>query len=277
MTSSRLDDARAKATWAEAHLQDFVRRTFAWAEDQGEQPLPIGKTYDSNIGAFIYHFTEGEVGPGEWSLILGDLLVSFRAVLDYIAWQLYQLAVEAGEPPTKREDRVGFPIVTTGNPGAKQTPAQHFAAQLPHMLPGLSRLDPMYKAIIERHQPFKRGATARDHPLAALQRLVNIDKHRRLHGTRVRPETLKVGTVVEQTNFRVTGFEPLHVSRPDPGTPFLRVYGDVIGDGPPEVKVKFGGGTSTIAVIGEISIGALTWQIWRYVRDVLDEFDRIMP
>lgn len=98
--------------------------------------------------------------PIELGLIAGDVVQNLRAALDQLVW-----AYSAGD---KRNRRTAFPIYITEEEYRKNAPSK---------IQGLREKDQL---LIERWQPFQLGDGAARHPLAKLQQLSNIDKHRTL-------------------------------------------------------------------------------------------------
>jgi hypothetical protein len=115
-----------------------------------------------------------------FSVVLGDMVHGLRSVLEYIAWTIVQRGSTPPVESSRQAMDVGMPIITEGSQtrgGWKAASRMFEEAQL-RQLPGIN---PVHRSVIERYQPFKRGALAHDHPFALLQRLSNTDKHRRLH------------------------------------------------------------------------------------------------
>lgn len=103
-----------------------------------------------------------------WSVIIGDLLTNLRAALDHLAYQL--VILDEGKP---HDHKTHFPILASvyDGQGAERSPV---------IYPGIQRPD--IQALIEEVQPYKRGEgnSAKQHQLWALNKLVNVDKHRLL-------------------------------------------------------------------------------------------------
>jgi len=100
--------------------------------------------------------------PADIGLIFGDCMNAIRAPLDYIAWELVQ-KYSAVKLTPGQEKSILFPIA--------ETPAkcQDRLAQLTTFSVPKAAAD-----LIESVQPYHAGYE----PLATLNRLVNIDKHR---------------------------------------------------------------------------------------------------
>src|ERR1039458_2644244 len=103
-----------------------------------------------------------------WSVIVGDLLTNLRAALDHLAYQL--VILDDGKP---HDHKTHFPILESAY-------NKQGTERLPVINPGIRRPD--IQALIEEVQPYKRGEgnSAKQHQLWALNKLVNVDKHRLL-------------------------------------------------------------------------------------------------
>jgi len=88
------------------------------------------------------------------------MISNLRASLDYLIWQLVLLS---GNRPGRR---TGFPVVRR----AKDWEVQSRTA--------LRGVDPEWVARIEERQPFKRRERPSIHPLAILDHVSNLNKHR---------------------------------------------------------------------------------------------------
>lgn len=97
------------------------------------------------------------------SLLLGDLLNNLRSSLDYLA---RQLVIDAGNSPIDRgRGKTQFPILLQ---------------PLDLQAQGLLGVDPRALLVIDCLQPY-RVDSSKEHPLAILALLNNIDKHRLLN------------------------------------------------------------------------------------------------
>lgn len=102
--------------------------------------------------------------PECWSVLLGDVLTNFRAVLDHTFWAA---AVSHSGQPDKPQ-RITFPIAT------KEKSFKDNAKDLQPLVP------PAFWDFVEAIQPFH---APRPHtvPLESLRWLSNVDKHRAVH------------------------------------------------------------------------------------------------
>jgi hypothetical protein len=110
-----------------------------------------------------------------WGPIIGDIVHGFRSALDQLAWAL-SVDYQSSPPPPDpipRDDpwrRIGFPICLNKDGWANAVTQQLWA------------VGPALIADLKALQPFEIDQHAPDHePLAVLQELWNIDKHRHLH------------------------------------------------------------------------------------------------
>jgi hypothetical protein len=225
--------AMAKLERAQLHVEALYTEAQRLMSDQvGRRESPFIKHFDPQLSAIVYTVADSVVLPS-LAPPLGDALTNFRAALDHMAWALYQLGAR---PPGVKAFDIEFPICQS---------EPDFNGRSKTKLAGV---DVEAVTIIGRYQPYVRGDTADAHPLAILNRLVRIDKHRDLHVMYATPFELR-GEVTETRNFTPTHFEPLnldangHLLPFHPGTEILRVHGTPgpAELGEPNVVVKFVG------------------------------------
>lgn len=108
----------------------------------------------------------------ELAVVLGDFLHNARSALDHLVSQLVLL--DGSCSPSVQHQ---FPIALTESAYLGQNGRSGMRKR---MLAGVGR-DQL--KIIDRVQPYRLGEIASTHPLACLQWLSNIDKHRTLHTT----------------------------------------------------------------------------------------------
>ena len=177
-----LDDCIARLNRADNHIRQLKRMTTAFV-----RKLPPAYGYDivpdPDLGVFEFDLigrVERHPDPVRWGVVIGDVVNNLRAALDNLVWRLsvHEQARHGISPPpdplpyNSPWRRVSFPIVTA--PTAWD-PAR------PRCL-GFVRKD--LWAWFERLQPFVTGKNtgqAVREPLAILDELWNIDKHRHLH------------------------------------------------------------------------------------------------
>ena len=111
----------------------------------------------------------------QFALVYGDMLYNLRACLDYIVWQLVEVN---GVTPTKF---TSFPCVRD---------SVNWASAVGSNLMGV---DPAWISEIARLQPFDpshAGKRPEIHPLAVLDHVNNLNKHRLLPATLVTIESV---------------------------------------------------------------------------------------
>lgn len=129
-------------------------------------PYSILFEYDPESGWHVFRWLVTAEPPLEdLSLILSDILGNLRSTLDYLVWQL---VLVGGWKPGRQ---TGFPVVKR----AKDWPVQGAAA-----LKGVSE---EWASLIEAMQPFQRHDRPDHHPLAILEHVNNLTKHRFLPAT----------------------------------------------------------------------------------------------
>jgi hypothetical protein len=155
-----LESVRAKLRRADEHRQSFDRLLRQFLD---QHPYSIAFNFDPDTGWHDFRWQVRLAPPAEdLGLIFGDLLTSLRTTLDYLAWQLV-LANDA--VPTSRTE---FPVVML---------AHHWRGVSGDRLKGV---DARWVAEIEKLQPYHRGERPEWHPLAILDHVNNINKHRTL-------------------------------------------------------------------------------------------------
>jgi hypothetical protein len=158
---------------AQSHADDLQRESDAWF---GRHPYELfGEYQPGPPERYVYRVRFFEGLPAEWGIILGDFAHNARSALDHLADALVRLNNGA---PTERTQ---FPIVLS---------PFDWLGQL-YRLEGVSE---RHVEFIERLQPYHRpdfygfssGLSAIEDPLAILNRLSNVDKHRVLNATPAR-------------------------------------------------------------------------------------------
>jgi hypothetical protein len=162
-----LDSVRCKIFRAKEHCDAFVTTANRHFEGYSTR-LMVEVNYPQNT--VIPRFDAAISIPAQLPLIIGDCIQNIRSSLDYLVWEL-ALATDA-EP----SDKHAFPICETPD---------FFGRSLKRgRLGGLS--DEVIEEI-EMLQPYKDGEGLRGHPFWVLDKLCNINKHRRILLTGVRP------------------------------------------------------------------------------------------
>jgi hypothetical protein len=148
--------------------------------------LPSGGGYSSGVTVWrdgnTWNWALGEVADppdAEWSLVVGDCVQNLRSALDHLIWHLSTEDERKSHPK-----QIQFPITLT-----KQDWASFGSRSIQGLVPAAR------KAVLVL-QPFTKPSADRPDPLAVLNELSNLDKHRRIHLTHV---------TVEAANLSVAG------------------------------------------------------------------------
>lgn len=161
---------------AKFHLD--ILRSEIRAAGQGEPyTIPLRKEFDEETGTLYLRVDRITSRPEEWGPLIGDALHNFRSAVDHGWWQL--AAKHLRHTPTEEEAKhIQFPIL---RPGGNWDPGNHRQ--------WVGKDATAYAGTL---QPDKRGYPADViHPLVALNRFSNIDKHRNVHLTVERLHTLQ--------------------------------------------------------------------------------------
>ena len=180
-----------KVEWAGKHLERLALVIGGYLQGQ-ERPVPV-LNRQGDGRTVLFEIPNLPSPPPEIALVMGDCLYSLRAALDYLVWQL--VLANDGTPT----ERTQFPIYDS-------QVDRHGTPRRIHVEGGIH---PDALATLERLQPYHRAERPEAHPLAILQRLSNIDKHRRLHVTR--GATTPVRVVLSRP-----GHEPFELPAVDP-------------------------------------------------------------
>jgi hypothetical protein len=153
-----LTGVRAKLEWAAEHRRayDALFEAFLAAE-----PYTIEFDFEPETGWHTFRWkVTGEPPLVELALIFSDIVGNLRSTLDYLVWQLVLLG---GERPGRK---TMFPIVKR---------EKDWAVQGATALRGVPE---QWASLIEDMQPFQRFDAPELHPLAILEHVNNLTKHR---------------------------------------------------------------------------------------------------
>ncbi len=152
------------------HIAALENRIQAFIEDRETYAESVQQ--DSETGEIVV-FIEALHEPPitEWGVLIGDVVHNLRSTLDNLVWDL-SVDCKGPAPPDPIPRRnpwrsVTFPIWVDGTGWPADGPKQ------------LGFVDPLLIPIFHDAQPFNTGQHAADRePLAQLDELANIDKHR---------------------------------------------------------------------------------------------------
>lgn len=149
-------------SWADHHLDGLEAAFRAYWESQ---PNPLVTEYDAVTGEQVVSYVPRLVNVDEeWVFRIGDAVHNQRIALDYLAFQI------VGKLPTPpKTTKIGFPICQDPSKWAEMR-GRRLGKNLPTNI----------QDAFEKLQPYHRGITTHFHPLALLDTLENIHKHRRL-------------------------------------------------------------------------------------------------
>lgn len=150
------DPVSQKMQHARENFAEFQKRFDQYA---GTDCVTIIHDYEAGSGLNTYTFKVLQQPPPKLALLMGDVLSAARGALDYLVWQLVLLE---GEFPT-RANRFPVLLKEVSWPGALKR--------------GLKGVGAPWVQKIELLQPYW-DTTPEQHPLAQLDRLNNVIKHR---------------------------------------------------------------------------------------------------
>lgn len=160
-TAELFASARAKLARAELHFADFTERAIEWTKKtSGKYNAGVAREdhVEGDLDVLVYRLAESKFPPPrEFALIIGDIVVNLRAMLDHVAWEL---VTRAGAKVNMRQ--VYFPVCDI---------EPQFRGDCVVKLSGVpsDQLD-----VIRRVQPFAvadaHRISPRDAPLAVLNR-----------------------------------------------------------------------------------------------------------
>jgi hypothetical protein len=130
------------------------------------EPAPFGfrteKTPRGDEGVeYVLYAVIREKPPPEFSLIIGDVVQNLRSALDHLVYAL-------APPKVRRKRQTQFPIFTD---------ECRFKVLSPPMIEGIAGDE---RTLLERVQPYNATNVPDNDPLAILNKLSNLDKHRLL-------------------------------------------------------------------------------------------------
>jgi hypothetical protein len=153
-----LSGVRAKLEWAAEHRRAYDDLFESYLSTD---PYSIEFDYDPETGWHTFRWQVRVEPPLELlALIFSDILGNLRSTLDYLVWQL---VLTGGQKPGRK---TGFPIVKR---------EQDWAVQGGSALRGVPD---QWAELIEAMQPFRRFDRPDLHPLAILEHVNNLTKHR---------------------------------------------------------------------------------------------------
>jgi hypothetical protein len=223
-----LSGVLAKLERAEEHREAYDELV---EEFVGSEPYTIYSEYDPGTGWHSLRWQVLREAPLQrMALIFGDMISNLRATLDYLVWQL---VLASGNRPGRR---TAFPVVRR----AKDWEVQSKTA--------LRGVEQRWVDEIEARQPYHRPERPSVHPLAILDHVNNLNKHRFLPVALLSVEELGLlinvrpaaGEAIESQDFLDRPITPHGVAArfrvPS------RVHLDVVVNQAPRVRLSFDDG-----------------------------------
>jgi hypothetical protein len=163
VTPSKVDlsDVRLKLDWAAKHIETFRQTIESFQE---RNPPPFGfraeehPQTDGSVEHELYAIVR-EQPPRELALIIGDVVHNVRSALDHLVYAL-------SSRKAQRSGNTQFPIFTD---------ECRFKVK---GVPMIESIKGPERTLIENVQPFAASDQPKNDPLAILNRLSNLDKHR---------------------------------------------------------------------------------------------------
>lgn len=175
-------DPQAKIDRADKHIRSLARMILAFRKEaytvSAYPAFMLETTMETRFDVVIFAEAATEPPSLKWGPIIGDIVHGLRSALDQVAWKLsieYQATVGSQPPPDPIPRK--SPWRDVGFPACRKS------SEWPHQFgTKLWGVDPALKAVLKPFQPFYGGKNPADRePLAVLEELWNIDKHRHLH------------------------------------------------------------------------------------------------
>jgi hypothetical protein len=175
MAAEELQGVREKIKRSEENLAAFYIELVNWWNSE-----PHGTFFgtDPETGKWKLSIIELRSFPPRIRLgvIAGDCVHNTRSALDHLAYEV------AKHDLGHEFNRAFFPIYRDGAEYRRDMQTRYESGRKRRgRLAWLNRLDPENRARICRAQPYQGGQDADSHPLAILNALSNIDKHRTIN------------------------------------------------------------------------------------------------
>jgi hypothetical protein len=171
MDDDPLAGVKAKLARAEEHMTALGEEWKAFSKDQSYEGVHEFKPGTRDWNTYL---SLAKPIPIKLSTILGDALNNMRSSLDHLVCRF----VEFHKGAVGRHH--SFPIYGDGADYDARVNGISRKKGRPGPLDGIPA-GGAERALIEEAQPYQRGTNWREHPLAVLNKMTNIDKHRAIH------------------------------------------------------------------------------------------------
>jgi hypothetical protein len=171
MSDDPMEGVKAKIARAEEHMKALDEEWQAFGKTQSYEGY---HQFKPDTGEWNCYLSLAEPIPIKLSMILGDALNNMRSSLDHLVGRFVEL--DGG----KVERHHCFPICSDVVSFDRRVNQLRRKSDGPGPLDGIPAGGPEL-ALIRGAQPYHRGEDWREHPLAVLNKMTNIDKHRDIH------------------------------------------------------------------------------------------------
>jgi hypothetical protein len=254
-----LSSCRAKLDRAKAHVYALHADVYQ-ANGEERDLVSLGRQYEPETQAIVYRMKRLPQVRDSWGLLIGDAIHNYRSALDHLWWQL--AINKLGREPSEKEAKdIQFPILGSA------------ADWLSHRY--FRHIDPGDAAHVKPMQPFYRRAPNTFHPLDALNKLSNTDKHRFLHPTVITVQA-SGARAPTPSDFRdcyapdhvVNGVASIRIEHLIPATPKL-------GDPILRVPVVVTGSNPDVQLYASLTVQIAIGETWPMLR-CLEAIDKVV-
>jgi hypothetical protein len=184
--ASRLDGARGKVQRSKELFAELIAKH---RDFMGLNPFGVVVDQNPDTGERIWRARVSRQVPETWGILVGDIVHSLRAALDYLAWELW--IANGGSANSSRANTITFPVVD---------PTKTYSTKDQKLMEKDRRaaFGATTSMLIERLQTETGRRLTADpslRPLFLLHRLDIWDKHRRLNvvGGTTRLTQMRIG------------------------------------------------------------------------------------
>jgi hypothetical protein len=167
-----------KSLRAIEHLKSLDEAGQRYAKEHGDPGiLCVGELNSQGTKYLLKVDARVEFPEIEWGIIIGDAVHCLRSALDQLV---------AGLCTEKPTAATRFPTCRTVREWIVDAPRMYWSVPA------------AYVAVLDEAQPYHRGDAAHAHPLAILNELWNLDKHRAIPAAALVPSRIKVDVIEKQ-------------------------------------------------------------------------------
>ncbi len=157
------------------HLKTLENAGQAWGDAHGRPGFRCVVEPNSQGDKVLVKINEPVTFPAiEWGIIIGDAVHCLRSALDQLVSGLWT---------EKTSNMTRFPICKTEREWIVEAPGMYWS------------VPPAYVAVLDKAQPYHGGDKANEHPLALLNALWNLDKHKAIPAVALAARKIKIDAV----------------------------------------------------------------------------------